>query len=571
MKKLYIVLLTVAAGFFSSCIDVLDKRDLGSISNENVWTDPVLATAYVNSVYMFIPGWDASLADASDEATGGGGWTDGTVTPDSPVSYTPKDPFSGDDKTSSWYWPYTDIRYINTFIQNISDPNVSTIEEGLANRLSMETRFVRAYVYFELVKRYGGVPLITKPQSKDEDLMVKRNSTLECFQFIFDELDACIKALPQSYEATELGRVTKGAAMAFKGRVSLFRASKQFNPKNDVTLWKNAYDQNKEALSYLKSNGHALYADYEKLFFDEMNSEVVFAIRYVNPGRTQSWDATVRPIKFSQNHNGGCHPTEEVIDRFPTIDGKKFAINDIKPDMDIQTLWENRDKRFYASIVYQDAEYFGEKMQLNENAENDYAYGKNIGTKTGYYSKKAIDQSLSITDCQSSGTDFIDIRLAEVMLNYAEAAAEFGKTGEAFEMIKELRNRAGINEKSDDPELKGKQYGLNPNMPQAEMIQAVREERFVELLFEQKRLWDLRRWMIHHEVCVGQNKRHALVLNKTAEDSYTWYLFDRDNTPMKNDVNMYFQPMLRKEMTNNPSLEQTKGWENGTFDPQAGL
>ena len=66
-------------------------------------------------------------------------------------------------------------------------------------------------------------------------------------------------------------------------------------------------------------------------------------------------------------------------------------------------------------------------MELNENAQNDYAYGKNMGSRTGYYSKKGIDESISISDCQKSGTDYIDIRLAEVMLNYAEAAVEVMK------------------------------------------------------------------------------------------------------------------------------------------------
>lgn len=235
-------------------------------------------------------------------------------------------------------------------------------------------------------------------------------------------------------------------------------------------------------------------------------------------------------------------------------------------------MWKNRDNRFYATIVYQESVYFNEEMQLNENAENDYAYGKNIGSKTGYYSKKAIDQSLSITDCQNSGTDFIDIRLAEVMLNYAEAAVEVGRLGEAFGMLKQIRERAGIKETvPGDPELAGKEYGLDPGMGQDAMRQAVRDERFVELLFEQKRLWDLRRWMIHHETMIGQDKRHALVLTLNPDGNYDWYLFDRDNTPMKNDVNMYFLPMRRGEMSNNPNLEQTKGWENGTFDPQAGL
>lgn len=554
MKKILLIC-AVAFGLLTSCVDVLDKNDLGSISDEKVWGDATLVTSFVNAIYVSIPGWDNSIADASDEATGGGGWTNGTVTPDAPI----------------WYWPYKDIRYANTFIQNVQNRALCTIDETLGARLCLEARFVRAYLYFEMVKRYGGVPLITTPQEMTDDLMVKRNSTKECFDFVIQELEACVAGLPDSYEPTDLGRVTKGAAKAFLGRVCLFRASKQFNPSNRAELWENAYNINKEALEYLLNQGYKLQDDYGNLFLDEMNKEVVFAIRYENPGRTQNRDAAVRPIKFSQNNTGGCHPIQEVIDRYPTIDGQKFTIHDIKEGEDIRDLWKNRDNRFYATIVYQESTYFNESMELQENAENDYAYGKNVGSKTGYYSKKAIDQSLSITDCQASGTDYIDIRLAEVMLNYAEAAVEVGKNAEAFEMLKQIRKRAGIHETSSNPELAGKQYGLDPGMEKSEMRQAVRDERFIELLFEQKRLWDLRRWMIYHEVMIGQDKRHALVLNKQHDNTYTWYLYDRDNTAMKTDMSMYFLPMKRGEISNNPNLEQTKGWENGTFDPQAGL
>ena len=564
MKKIFITCAAILA-FFSSCSSILDKEDLSSISEEQVWVDETLTTAFLNALYVSIPSWDTTVADASDEATGGGGWVDGTTTPDN-MSDT-------QDSAPTWYWPYKNIRNCNIFIQNAQNPDLCTIDRDLANRLTYEARFIRAYLYFEMVKRYGGVPLITVPQELTDDLFVKRTSTKDCFDFIINELKACAEGLPASFSGDNLGRVTKGAAKAFLGRVLLFRASPQFNPSNNAEHWQTAYNYNKETLDYLIGQGHALYSDYGKLFLEEMNQEVIFAIRYENPTRTHTRDAKCRPITFSMNNTGGNHPTQEVIDRFPTVDGKIYTYTDWKKDgnNDIFTLWQNRDKRFYATVVYQGITYFNTVMELNENAQNDYAYGKNMGSRTGYYSKKGIDESISISDCQKSGTDYIDIRLAEVMLNYAEAAVEVGKQGEAFEMLKQIRERAGINETSSDPELKGKVYGLNPNMNQSEMREAVREERFIELLFEQKRMWDLRRWMIYDKLMVGQEKRHALVMNKQTDGTYTTYLFDRDNTPMIAKQNMYFLPIKRSELSNNPNLEQTKGWENGTFDPQAGL
>ena len=564
MKKIFITCAAILA-FFSSCSSILDKEDLSSISEEQVWVDETLTTAFLNALYVSIPSWDTTVADASDEATGGGGWVDGTTTPDN-MSDT-------QDSAPTWYWPYKNIRNCNIFIQNAQNPDLCTIDRDLANRLTYEARFIRAYLYFEMVKRYGGVPLITVPQELTDDLFVKRTSTKDCFDFIINELKACAEGLPASFSGDNLGRVTKGAAKAFLGRVLLFRASPQFNPSNNAEHWQTAYNYNKETLDYLIGQGHALYSDYGKLFLEEMNQEVIFAIRYENPTRTHTRDAKCRPITFSMNNTGGNHPTQEVIDRFPTVDGKIYTYTDWKKDgnNDIFTLWQNRDKRFYATVVYQGVTYFNTVMELNENAQNDYAYGKNMGSRTGYYSKKGIDESISISDCQKSGTDYIDIRLAEVMLNYAEAAVEVGKQGEAFEILKQIRERAGINETSSDPELKGKVYGLNPTLNQSEMRAAVREERFIELLFEQKRMWDLRRWMIYDKLMIGQEKRHALVMNKQTDGTYTTYLFDRDNTPMIAKQNMYFLPIKRSELSNNPNLEQTKGWENGTFDPQAGL
>ena len=564
MKKIFITCAAILA-FFSSCSSILDKEDLSSISEEQVWVDETLTTAFLNALYVSIPSWDTTVADASDEATGGGGWIDGTTTPDN-MSDTK-------DSAPTWYWPYKDIRNCNIFIQNAQNTDLCTIDRDLADRLTYEARFIRAYLYFEMVKRYGGVPLITVPQELTDDLFVKRTSTKDCFDFIINELKACAEGLPASFSGDNLGRVTKGAAKAFLGRVLLFRASPQFNPSNNAEHWQTAYNYIKESLDYLIGQGHALYSDYGKLFLEEMNQEVIFAIRYENPTRTHTRDAKCRPITFSMNNTGGNHPTQEVIDRFPTVDGKTYTYADWKKDgkNDIFTLWQNRDKRFYATVVYQGVTYFNTVMELNENAQNDYAYGKNMGSRTGYYSKKGIDESISISDCQKSGTDYIDIRLAEVMLNYAEAAVEVGKQGEAFEILKQIRERAGINETSSDPELKGKVYGLNPNMNQSEMREAVREERFIELLFEQKRMWDLRRWMIYDKLMIGQEKRHALVMNKQTDGTYTTYLFDRDNTPMIAKQNMYFLPIKRSELSNNPNLEQTKGWENGTFDPQAGL
>ncbi len=562
MKKILFSIILFSCTFcYFSCEDVLDKKDLSAITDKDVWTDVNLATAFVNNIYLEIPSWDVTYSDACEEASRKNYWNNGATTIDNggPV-----------------YWPYTGIRNMNQFLKDINGP-LSTIQESDRKILSGQTRFVRAYLYFEMIKRYGGVPLITVPQTRNEDLYTKRSSTKDCFDFVLKELSDASGNLPDKYSNTnDLGRITKGAALALRARVWLFRASPQFNPNNTVALWDSAYIANKTAMEYLKSQGAGLVDKYtnQDLFLNEMNKEVVFAIRYLYGARTHNRDAAIRPIDFAANASRGSNPIQEMVDAYPLKSGKKTTWNDPVYGGDATKSWQNRDDRFYASIVYNGVTYLGTTMQLNADAINGYGYGKEQATLTGYYCRKASDESLTITTCQTSGVDFIDIRFAEVMMNYAEAACELGKLSEAFDVLKTIRKRAGINETTpEDSELAGKVYGLDPNMNQSQMRQAIRDERFVEFAFEQKRLWDLRRWMIMDKVMVGQNKRHALALNVSAgaPGGYTYTLIDKDDSPMIYNTNMYFLPLNTETMQGNPNLEQTKGWGNGTFDPQEGL
>ncbi|OOG18870.1 RagB/SusD family nutrient uptake outer membrane protein [Sphingobacterium sp. CZ-UAM] len=554
-------LITVGALAMSSCSKVLDKNDLSAISEPVVWSDPKLATAFVNNIYTTLPGWDVGLADATDEASRKTNWIDGTTTI---------------DNGGPGYWPYSDIRKMNIFLKEI-DGSQSTIAPETRKVLKGQVRFIRAYTYFEMVKRYGGVPLILTPQERTENLLVERNSTKECFDFIINELNQAADELPVKYtSADDLGRITKATALAMKGRVLLFRASPQFNPNNTISLWETAYKANQEALSFLNANGYGLVAKYDNasLFLAEMNKEVIFAIRYLQPGRSQNRDAAVRPIDFTANATGGCHPIQKLVDAFPLKSGKKVQWNSPQFKGDATLSWQNRDDRFYTTIAYNGASYLGTTMALYDNAQNGYAYGKQNGSLTGYYSRKAVDESLDITNSQISGTDFIEMRYAEVLMNMAEAALETGRLVEAFDALKAIRKRAGIAEITvGDPELAGKLYGLSPGMGQTEMRQAVRDERYIEFAFEQKRLWDLRRWKAMDQIMVGQQKRFALVLHQQAgaPGGYTYTLTERDFSPMIYNQNMYFLPLSTATMQGNAKLQQTKGWGNGIFDPLAGL
>ncbi len=561
MKSSYITkLLTVivVCQIATSCKKVFEKEDLSAISSDNVWNDAKLATAYVNTLYLNMPsGWDISFSSYSDEA----GWGNslsygktvvyGRVTPDlNPLNL----------------WAYTNVRNINIFMENIDK---GTLSEPVKNTLKGQAYFIRAFTYFEMVKRYGGVPIITKPQDLTEDLFVARNTTAECFTFIEDDLTKAMALLPEegSLSGENSGRIAKGAGMSFLGRVKLYKASPQFKPNGDAALWSQAYTANKQALTYLQSKGKGLFDNYGQLWFNEMNKEVIFSIRYKFPERTSDHCACTRPLSETFNCVGTNQPTHELSEAFPMKNG--LPITDPSSGYALNTFWQNRDPRFYDVIVYNGANYplsgKADRIQYTYVGMPPYdGFPSAWGTGTGYYSRKAVDVSLKQPEVFNDGVDWIEIRYAEVLMNMAEAANETGQIAEAYDVLKAIRSRAGITSGA------GNLYGLQAGMTKEAMRKAIMDERFIEFALEKKRFWDLRR-MRRLDVLNGK-RRHGLASTPinpaNLSAGFTYQVKDADlEQAMLLPDNYYFFPIPRKELQNNPKLKQNVGWENGDFDP----
>lgn len=541
MKKYSYKYIILGILLFSGCTKVLDKDDLSSITEDQVLSDPSLIRAALNNLYTDIPHWTPNVAKLSDESYGRDAAIIGTLTADN----------SGND---TWYWPYTQIRKCNEFIDQI--PEMTNIDAATLAVYEGEARFLRAFQYFELVRRYGGVPLITHPQTLEEDYMTPRTATSACIEFIVNELDAAADVLPSTRTGSALGRVTKGAALGIKGRVLLYYASPQFNPTNIQQRWTDAFNANNEALQELDANGYGLYASYENLFLDEMNEEIIFAIRFANPGRTTTIEAQIRPISVSINATGGNHPTQELVDAYPMADGTD-------PDLTVpkEQQWTGRDPRFAATIVVNGDQYFG-RTQYTYIGSGVDAYAATTGSITGYYSKKFVDQSLTAAEAYASGRDFVNLRYAEVLLNYAEAANELGQTATAYEAIGQIRDRAGI------PAGAGT-YGLPTGLGIADMRMRILRERQVEFAFEQKRFWDIRRMRLGESILNGSH-RTAYFARTTSQNplTFAYESFNLDVAgPLVWTENLYFFPIQTAQLITNPNLQQTVGWPNGTFDP----
>ncbi|MDR1813689.1 MAG: RagB/SusD family nutrient uptake outer membrane protein [Tannerella sp.] len=569
MKTIYQFLVILFSLYvFNSCTDVLDKKDLTALDEQTVWNDASYAEFFVNKLCIDnLPGWDTS--DNSDNTPGGGNILYGQIT-------------SNDIND----WPYTQIRNVNLFLQKIGTGNIDASTQSV---LKGQALVLRAWLYFRMVRLYGGVPLILEPQELKDDLYVTRNKTSECITQIVKDLDDAINSdLPWSWSGDNAGKISKAAALALKARVLLFWASPQYNRPGtrDAQRWETAYSVNKQAKEQLENQGYGLYNSYSDLWFDEMNKEVIFVKRQYYPGETNAWAASTRPLEASTNYTGGNHPTAEFVDIYPMADGTSPSES---PDYDPIHYWRNRDPRFEATIAYNSCYYplIGRAV-TRQWTYRGYAPEQNNGSRTGYYCRKAIDMTQTVFDCQNSPTDWIEIRYAEVLLNFAECAAETGHNDEAVEVLKQIRARAGI--------LPGenRMYGIKTGLTGDDLINAIMFERRIELAFEgNKRYWDLRRRRLFAPELNG-TRRHGRFANLVEpltpvdmdqirlstpepdwDTEYTKYFEDElVLIDTQYDINYpdsyYFYGIPNSHLEANSKLQQTEGWPDngsGLFDP----
>lgn len=566
MKKiLYITLTLLTVGtFIQGCNDnaFLNLDNPAAYSPDNVWKDAKLANAYLVDVYASLPGWPLNQGDWADESIG-------ILVPD---YVTPtNDNFK--------YWPYGNIRKLNILLQDIDG---GSLADNVKTPLKGQAYFLRAFHYFKAVVYHGGVPIITEPQLLTDPLDTPRSSTAECFDLILSDLDKAIAALPNKYTGADFGRIDKAAATAFKGRVQLYKASPQFNPSNPYnnSNWQTAYTVNKTAKDLLASLGYALFADYGNIWFTEQNSEDVMTVVYQNPGKANGrGESCIRPLSQAKNCTGGDNPIWELVSKYPMKDGKAPGSSEKYP-FDIQTFWQNRDPRFDATIAYN-----GSILPLGVSADRrqytdivvggiDDGFGVGqIYNRSGFYTKKGLDNSLTQAQADLNAVDWVEIRFAEVLLNFAEAANETGHSDEALAVLKQIRQRAKIEAGADG------MYGLKTGMTREEMRDAIYHERFLEFTFEGKRFWDLRRARRLSQIN-GTVKNGLLAQLKPGLDptdrskvflpsDFTYTVRELIINGPKNMVtpdSYYFFPISQSEIEKNPKLLQNKDW-GGSFDP----
>ncbi len=580
MKKIVNLMIAGLLVIGMAACDVLDNKDLSTYTPDAVWSDANLANAYVVNLY-------SSVFTLFDEyRTIQSGWP---VNQDGNADIGMGLISEGDLQTTNMSlkcWPYTTIRKINLLLGEIDE---GTLDDDVKNPMKGQALFLRAYAYFKAVVYHGGVPYLKAVQSIDDDLMVPRNSTKECFDFIIKDLDDAAGYLPDRYTDSDYGRADKAAVLAFKARVLLYKASPQFNPSNpyDNTYWQEALTANKTAKETLESLGYGLVDTYDEIFKTEAHKEAVLAVVYKNPGKTNGrQEAAVRPLSQSKNATGGDQPTWDFVATYPMKDGKAPG-QSTKYTYDVQTFWKDRDPRFESTIVYNGCIYEisgikGRRQYTDieighpdDRMSDDATY-----SRSGLYTKKGVEEDLPQAEIELNSTDWLEIRFAEVLLNYAETANETGNTNAAYDVLKQIRKRAGIEAGGDDL------YGLSAGMTREQMRDAIMTERKLEFPFEGKRFYDLRRTRRLGEVNGMEKHGIEAKLKDTYRDAsgkiinmnldYKPEDFVYTVKPIRLTATVktmylpdsyYFYPIYKDDIEKNPKLQQNVGWDGGTFDP----
>ncbi len=457
------------------------------------------------------------------------------------------------------------IRNANIVINNIG---VVPVKGGLPNGATTaqvwrsEARFLRAYFYFELVRRYGGVPLMgDKVYNIADNLDLPRSSFADCISYIVKECDDIKDSLITAPVADgDNYRATKGAAMALKAKTLLLAASPLFNGGNidngnpltgytnfDANRWTLAAEAAKAVIDL---NTYSLDPSFTDVFLHQNNSERIF----IRPGsNTTSIETNNGPVGFQAGGTGNTSPTQELVDAFPMQNGLPITdpASGYLPSDPYSVLSNaKRDPRFNATIFYNGAHwlngtvltYEGGLSKPNSNLQQ---------TVSGFYMRKFMGDFETASTYSNHSSDWIVMRYAEILLAYAEARneAEAAPQADVYQQLYAIRARAGI-----EPGAGGN-YGLAPNMTQAAMRAVIQNEWRIEFAFEEHRFFDIRRWKLAQTLL--NRPRTGVLIAKNGND-FTYNQVNVLTTVFQQ--RQYLYPIPYNEVAKNPNMKQNPGW-----------
>lgn len=588
MKKIKYLLVTFIAILFFGCNE-LDIPPMNIVGDKEVLTNEAGVTAYMTRLYDALPIESFTYT----RSNGFKFWVifDG-------LGHNTGE-YMGSDYDYGWgvrsgfgYWNYSDIRNANYLIETLPK-YASNFNELQVNNWLGEAYFARAYYYFGLVKRYGGVPIITTvqnyPEQSLEELKVSRNKEDEVWTQIGADLDKAIEML--SADKSIIGRSNKYVAAALKSRAMLYAGSiskygtVQLNglvgiPRDKaVSYFKKSYESSK----LVEQGGYALYRknadkiqNYVDLFFDNTSSESILVKQYsYAAGVATDYDAFYAAHQMTGPNGWGSaiNPTIELVELFgemPIEDASGKPIRFNKPE----DLLVNLEPRLRASVLFPGETFRGQKIDVQGGIYETYpgilhaegssdvlwngmrvmglsGLGNNNGTFTGFHMRKYMNYKATSADVAlgKSEQDWIAIRYAEILLNRAEAACELSMDGQndvnymqdAFTCINDIRDRAGAK--------------LLTSVSELSDINIVRLERRKELAFENQTWWDLLRWRTADKV-IDHNHYKTFAPYYVYDEAKYIFLKGKHKIDVEwtFPLQLYYEPIPAGEISKNENL-----------------
>jgi hypothetical protein len=597
MQKITFIILAATVCTAPSCMKKLNVVPVEFKSAEDVFTDSARAELFINNAYTDLPAdvstsynWldgNAMLASACDEAmhvstnkttpSAAQRMSAGNWNPSNMRYWRASD---GAGEIGSWmkWGGYHGNRKANTAIKNLH-LLPGTVTQRYRNRLMGEAIFLRALHHWFLFQKWGGIPIVDKSFEASDNVLVPRNAVSSVVNFIVRSCDEAYNLLPGDpyTEPQEIGRADRGSCLALKAKVLLYAASPLYNRvgvdsltsygNTDANRWNLAakaaqdlVDLGWYQLYQPGSNGQANYASFFNAWgTGNSNRELIFA-RLRTPNRDTENDNF--PAGFT-NARGGTCPSQDLVDAYEMSDGTLFNWSNTTQ---AKTPYVNRDPRFYASIIFNTAKY------AKFAGQNNYTFQifnggvnatGNAKTETGYYLNKFMDYA-NANPAQNTGTvyhNWVYFRYAEVLLNLAEAGNEAG--GPAYvvpgasnaltpvQALNLIRARAGM------PTVQTTFTNRGITLTQDNLRAFIRNERRIELAFEDHRYFDVRRWMIIESL---PPFIRGCTITKNTDGSFTY----DPTVKVENKVfekKHYFFPIPQIEMNRNPFMRQNPEWQ----------
>ena len=597
------LLFAVMVAVLTSCTDDYESLPVDQYTVEYVFSETdsagVQAVRFLNAIYSTLPsGYNRVGNDFLDAATDDAVSLYMDSDPDvlrlQTGRYTASNQVTTDMNWGTWY---QSIRKCNIFINNIDRVPFNTRytnsetyvdEDGkevvgrdrpMGSSYKAEARFLRAFFYFQLVERYGGVPLVgDRVFDINDNLELPRNTFEECVNYIVDELDAIkdsLRSLPMRDAVTFAHVPTKQACLAFKIRVLLYAASPLFNGRTleqgnayvgytdyDPARWTRAAEEAKAFVETygiistrvsMNKNKFQLPEDYQSVFINYYTNNIREMIFFRNNGNGTSVERSNGPLGFSGNKlgNGRTNPTQNLVDAFWMKDGKPRGQSAYPYDP--QHPYDNRDPRLEKIVLHQGSQWLNTQLDTYQGGANNPS-GSGHYNQTSYYMCKFMSDFKTAAEYSSHNELWIYFRFAEVLLNFAEAANESDQRDaymdDIINYLIPIRYRAGIEPGAD------KLYGLDRTMTREQMREMIHNERRIEMAFEEQRYYDIRRWREAEEI-FRQPIQGMQVVKGTSQVVYT----PIDILKVDWSDKMYLYPIPYTEVNKNSKMVQNPNWK----------